>query len=172
MLRSHVKGVLSFVLPQARNSHLNLFSVSAEFSYSLFLRHYVIRSQLRPPQPGETVAELGPGSSIGFGMSALIAGAARYHAYDLAAHFDTATNLKIFDALVALFKARAPIPHEGEFSRIFPFLDDYSFPANLGDEWLSAALAPERLAAFRKDIEAGGGNSIKVNLGMVADAVE
>jgi hypothetical protein len=172
MLRSYVKGALSFVVPQARNSHLNLFSVSAEFSYSLFLRHYVIRSQFRPPKFGETVAELGPGSSLGFGMGALIAGASRYRAYDLAAHFDTATNLKIFDALVALFQARAPIPHEGEFSRIFPFLCDYAFPASLTDARLSAALAPERLAAIRKDIEAGGGNSIKINVGMVEGAIE
>jgi hypothetical protein len=104
-------------------------------------------------------------------MAALIAGAARYHAYDLAAHFDTATNLKIFDALVALFQARAPIPHEGEFSRIFPFLDDYSFPANLTDG-LVAALAPTRLAAIRNDIEAGGRDFIRVNLGMVDGAME
>jgi len=172
MLRSYVKGALSFVVPQARDSHSNLFPVSAEFSYSLFLRHYVLRSQFRPPRFGEAVAELGPGSSLGFGMAALIAGASRYRAYDLTAHFDTATNLAVFDALVALFEARAAIPHEGEFSRIFPFLDDYSFPASLTDEWLSAALAAKRLAAIRKDIEAGGGNSIKVNLGMVAEAIE
>jgi hypothetical protein len=172
MLRSYVKGALSFVLPQARDSHSNLFPVSAEYSYSLFLRHCVLRSQFRPPRFGESVAELGPGSSLGFGMAALIAGASRYRAYDLTAHFDAATNLAIFDALVALFQARAPIPHEGEFSRIFPFLDDYSFPASLGDEWLSAALAPKRLAAIRNDIEAGGGNSIKINLGMVAEAIE
>src|SRR5260221_5211869 len=172
MLRSYVKGALSFVVPQARDSHSNLFPVSAEFSYSLFLRHYVLRSQFRPPRFGEAVAELGPGSSLGFGMAALIAGASRYRAYDLTAHFDTATNLAVFDALVALFAARAPIPHEGEFSRIFPFLDDYSFPASLTDEWLRAALAAKRLPASRQDIEAGGGKSIKVNLGMVAEGVQ
>src|SRR5260221_8496054 len=172
MLGSYVKGPLSFVVPQARDSHSNLFPVSAEFSYSLFLRHCVLRSQFRPPRFGESVAELGPGSSLGFGMAALIAGASRYRAYDLTAHFDAATNLAIFDALVALFAARAPIPHEGEFSRIFPFLDDYSFPASLTDEWLRAALAAKRLPASRQDIEAGGGNSIKVKLRMVAEAIE
>jgi hypothetical protein len=41
--------------------------VSPEYSYSLFLRHYVIRSQFFPPRFGESVAELGPGSSLGFG---------------------------------------------------------------------------------------------------------
>jgi hypothetical protein len=105
-------------------------------------------------------------------MAALIAGASRYRAYDLAAHFAPAANLKTFDALVALFQARTPIPHEGELSLIFPFLDDYAFPASLTDEWLRAALAPQRLASIREDIEAGGGDLIKINIGMVREAID
>jgi SAM-dependent methyltransferase len=170
MLKPYIKGALSFVLPQARDSHSNLFSVSAKFSYSLFLRHYVLRSRFRVPEPGETVAELGPGSSLGFGIAAVIAGASCYRAYDVAARFNTGRNLKIFDELVELFRKRAPIPHEGEFSRIFPFLDDYAFPARLTESHGAAALDPSRLAIIREDIAAGGKTFIRVDVGMTQTA--
>jgi hypothetical protein len=56
-------------------------------------------------------------------------------------------------------------------SPVFPFLDDYSFPANLTDG-LVVALAPARLAVIRNDIEAGGRDFIRVNVGMMEGAME
>lgn len=172
MLRSYVKGAVSYVLPQARNSHSNLFPVSAEFSYSQFLRHFVIRTEFAQPRFGENVAELGPGSSLGFGLAALISGAAHYQTYDIAAHFDVTTNLRVFDKLLELFRRRLPIPHEGEFVRLFPFVDDHSFPAILSDDWMEQALAPDRLARIRREIEAGGGDTIRINIGTAGGPID
>jgi hypothetical protein len=87
-------------------------------------------------------------------------------------HFDIGTNLRIFDRLVSLFRKRTPVPHEDEFVRVFPFLDDHSFPAVLSDSWMADALAPERLARIRRDIEAGGGEIIWINVGETGGPID
>jgi hypothetical protein len=171
MLRSYVKGAASYVLPQARNSHRDVFPVSAEHFYSQFLRHFIIRSKFHVPCYGESVVELGPGSALGFGLAALIAGASSYQTFDVAVHFDVSTNLRIFDELVPLFQKRTPVPHEGEFVRVFPFLDGHSFPAVLSD-WMADALSPERLARIRRDIETEAGEIIRINVGEAGGTID
>ena len=57
---------------------------SARYCYSVWLRHLVMAYDSgllqRPPA---TVAELGPGDSIGIGLAALLSGARKYHALDV-----------------------------------------------------------------------------------------
>jgi hypothetical protein len=67
--------------------------------------------------------------------------------------------------LVELFGTRAPIPHEGEFVRIFPYVDDPAFPTLLSTSWMERALASERLAQIRRDLMAGGGATIASHIG-------
>jgi hypothetical protein len=165
MLLSYVKGAASFAIPAARNSHSNLFPVSAEFSYSQFLRHFILRSRVRAPRIGETIAELGPGSSLGFGFAALISGASQYRAIDVANHFDPLTNLRVFDQMVELFRRSAMIPHDGEYVRLFPYLDDHAFPSSiLSRGWMTKALAHDRIAAIRRDLAEGGRKYVKFDI--------
>lgn len=78
------------------------------------------------------VVELGPGDSLGIGLSALLASAKKYIAVDVVKYANVESNLKILDKLVTLFSACSRIPDSKEFPKVKPFLDNYDFP-----KWLS-----------------------------------
>lgn len=125
-------------------------TVSAQYCYSVYLRHLVIADQHGLTTDPRTVVELGPGDSIGIGLMALLTGAKQYYAVDAVRHASSATNLLIFDELVNLLSAQAPIPSGGEFAEILPGLGEYSFPLKiLNEERLSQVLAPDRLNHLR-----------------------
>jgi len=130
-------------------------SDSARYCYSVWLRHLVMpRAHGLPTQPA-VVAELGPGDSLGVGLAALLSGAAKYYAFDVIRYARNDRDLAIFDELVALFRARAPIPGPAEFPLITPLLDDYAFPYDiLNEDRLTLALAAERVAAIRAELAA------------------
>lgn len=97
-----------------------------------------------------TVAELGPGDSIGVGLAALLSGATRCIALDTVAHANAAANLRVFDGLVELFRREAPIPDRRQFPEIVPDLPDHTFPHEiLSRERMRKALADDRLAWLR-----------------------
>lgn len=99
------------------------------------------------------IAELGPGDSLGTGLAALLCGCEKYLALDLFAYGNVALNVKIFDELVELFSKRAAVPDAREYPGLIPNLDNYRFPAHIITEGLLAsAMAPERLAAIRKEL--------------------
>jgi SAM-dependent methyltransferase len=121
-------------------------TVSAQYCYSVYLRHLVIADQHGLATDPRTVVELGPGDSIGIGLMALLTGAEQYYAVDAVSHASNKTNLVIFDELVKLLMVKAPVPSGGEFEEILPELGDYSFPAKiLGEARLARTLTPERL---------------------------
>jgi SAM-dependent methyltransferase len=128
-------------------------TTSARYCYSVWLRHLVLDRSLCGPFTVGSVAELGPGDSLGVGMAALLSGAQRYLALDALPHARTDRNLRVFDELVELFRARAPIPDDNEFPDVNPKLADYSFPDEiLTDEVLASALAPPRLEQLRRNV--------------------
>jgi len=130
-------------------------SDSARYCYSVWLRHLVMaRAHGLPTQPA-VVAELGPGDSLGVGLAALLSGAAKYYAFDVVRYARNDRDLAIFDELVALFRARAPIPGPAEFPLVTPLLDDYAFSHDiLTENRLALALAAERVAAIRAELAA------------------
>lgn len=124
---------------------------SAAYCYSVWLRHLALAGESGLTTAPARVAELGPGNSLGMGLAALLTGSEVYHALDVVDHEDLSLNLAVFEALVALFKARAPIPGPEEFPRVKPFLASYEFPAQiLTEERMARALAPERLERIRR----------------------
>jgi hypothetical protein len=86
--------------------------------------------------PG-SVAELGPGDSLGIGLAALLSGAGRYSAFDVYEFSTLERNLEVLEGLVALFRAGRDIPHGSPLPDIKPYLNDYRFPRDI--------LTPERL---------------------------
>ncbi|HET6435311.1 MAG TPA: hypothetical protein VFG18_06350 [Xanthomonadaceae bacterium] len=151
-LRQLAYGLLSYVpgIPEAIYRGTG-GSSSAEYCYCIWLRHLVLAGQGGMPALPKVVAELGPGDSIGVGLAALLSGAERYLAVDAMAHADPASNLQVFDGLVALFRARAPIPDQIRFPEHIIELDSYVFPsALLPEAQLRAALAPDRVAWLRE----------------------
>ena len=128
-------------------------SNSARYCYSVWLRHLVLAHKNGLNSKPLTVAELGPGDSLGIGISALLTGSEQYFAFDAVPHTSNEINLKIFDELVVLFKNREPIPDQREFPNVKPLLDDYRFPHEiLTDERLETALDSIRLDKIRSSI--------------------
>jgi len=126
-------------------------TVSAQYCYSVYLRHLVIAAQHGLAMDPRTLVELGPGDSIGIGLMALLTGAEQYYALDAVRHASIETNLLIFDELVNLLTMQAPIPSGGEFTEILPELSDYRFPREiLSAARLAQVLAPERLKRLRQ----------------------
>jgi hypothetical protein len=126
----------------------------ARYCYAVWLRHLSLAAANGLDTDPKSVAELGPGDSIGIGIAAVLTGAERYHAFDVVAHANTPRNLEIFDGLVELFRARADIPDASEFARMGPTLPDYRFPDKLlSRERMAAALEPRRLARIRESIQ-------------------
>jgi len=125
-------------------------TVSAQYCYSVYLRHLVMADQHGFTMVPRTVVELGPGDSIGIGLMALLTGTEQYYALDSVRHASSKTNLQVFDELVKLLMMQTPIPSGGEFTEVLPELGDYRFPKQiLGEPRLTQALAPERLKRLR-----------------------
>src|SRR6516164_1896744 len=125
---------------------------SARYCYSIWLRHLVMAVNNGLNSDVKTVAELGPGDSLGVGIAALLSGCERYFAFDVVRYAHAERNLKVFDELVTLFRARADIPANNEFPEIKPVLGTHGFPKILTEKRLNDALSEHRLDQIRKSI--------------------
>lgn len=135
-------------------AHNEAAARSGRYCYSVWFRHLVTTSATIPELKWDSVAELGPGGSIGVGLSALLSGANSYYGLDVLPHVNVETNLKVFDEIVELFNQQAPIPGEEEFPQCSPLLASYDFPHNIITEnILSKSLRPERIDAIRQAIK-------------------
>ena len=152
-------GLASF-LPGAYYLHARLLGRSkgqrvnpARYCYSVWLRHLVHAAENGLNTRPDTVAELGPGGSLGVGIAALITGASRYHGLEILNRTNIAGNLAVFSDLVEMFARREDIPADNEFPKIRPFLESYDFPHHiLDDSRMQYALAEDRLVAIRNSI--------------------
>lgn len=132
---------------------------SARYFYSVWMRHLVMAHHIGITKLPDVVAELGPGSAIGLGLSALLSGTKQHFALDVAEYASVEENLAIFDQLVQLFHARADIPDDDEFPRVKPKLESYQFPQHiLTDTLLADALDTQRLNKIRASISNPGMN--------------
>jgi SAM-dependent methyltransferase len=128
-------------------------TLSARYCYGVWMRHLTLGFRSGLSRYPEVVAEVGPGSSIGIGLAALLCGSRAYYALDVIGYADQLKNLEVLDGLVELFQARAPIPDADEFPDVGPVLDSYRFPSDvLSDERLRRTLEPERVEDLRRDV--------------------
>jgi len=157
-LRPLLTGILS-LLPGARFAHYlrakkTINYADARYCYCVWLRHLAAarESGLLSSFP-LTIAELGPGSSLGTGLAGLLSGAQRYYGLDVVKYCSNNRNLEIFDELVALFRSRASIPDEKELPHVKPLLDSYAFPGHiLTQESLERTLDSELIPLLRKEL--------------------
>jgi hypothetical protein len=128
-------------------------TISGRYCYAVWLRHLNHMIAAGSPFP-RSIAELGPGDSLGIGLAALLSGCQEYYALDVVKYWDVERNLNIFDQLVELFESRAPVPTRNEFPKMKPDLEDYGFPRDtLTDARLGESLAAERRAKIRAELE-------------------
>ncbi|MEE9218039.1 MAG: class I SAM-dependent methyltransferase [Acidobacteriota bacterium] len=131
---------------------------SARYCYSVWLRHLTKLGQNGWSGAVESVAELGPGDSIGVGLAALLCGARRYVALDIFPYSERARWLRILDELVPLFENRAPIPDETELPAVWPRLESYAYP----EAYLpSVDVEPSRIARLREEISGPHSTTIR-----------
>lgn len=157
-LRQLACGLLSYTpIPYRRLEGGTRGSDRAEYCYSVWLRHLsCAMGGGMGPMPA-TVAEIGPGDSIGVGLAALIGGAQQYVAFDAVAHADIQRNLVIFDELVERYRRRAAIPADFTYSGIRPALPDYAFPHRIyTEDLLAEALTKDRLTQLRAAVAQPG----------------
>jgi hypothetical protein len=120
-------------------------SVSARYCYSVYLRHLSLLQSCGLPTRHDSIAELGPGDTIGISLMGLLLGASRAEALDVVRYANSSRNARILADLVELLRRRAAIPDDREFPRVYPMLPGYDFPRFLGDDRMSAATDGARL---------------------------
>ncbi len=123
---------------------------SADYCYSVWLKHLTLLWQSGLRTMPSSVAELGPGDSLGVGLAALLSGASGFYALDVVAYSNAKKNLQVLDELVERFRNRAPQPIGG-WPDFDPYLDSKRFPSHiLTDDVLAKTLAPNRISAIRE----------------------
>lgn len=161
-LSSIVRGALTFV-PGIRRVAPRIGmgtggTDSASYCYGVWLKHLaLLQANGMDEMPG-TIAELGPGDSLGIGLAALLSGVDRYYALDVVRHARDGRDLQIFDELVELFRARAPRPTRG-WPDFDAHLDERLFPGGiLTEAALARALDPGRVETLRAMVRGGPGD--------------
>jgi hypothetical protein len=160
-----VKGALTFIpgmttfLPEGGGQ-----TNSARYCYGVWLKHLVMLHESGLRTIPTTLAELGPGMSLGTGLAAMLCGVDHYYALDVVQHSSIEINLRIFDELVEMFQKRAPRPVKG-WPDYDAYLDASLFPSHiLTDELLKRTLAPQRLARIRNAIVQGRSSGPEVTI--------
>jgi len=136
----------------------------ASYFYGVWLKHLSILSNSGTMTPPCTVAELGPGDTLGVGIAALLSGAHTYVALDVIKYTSVEKNMQLLDDMVALFRNRAPRPDKGwpDFDR---FLDESLFPGKmLTNEAMEKNLAPDRIEQIRCAIRGENTNSNPIQI--------
>ena len=83
-------------------------SDSASYCYEIWLRHLHFAAAAGLDPAPATVAEAGPGDTLGTGIAALLAGASTYVAVDLVRYAATERDVAMVDQIRGLFAADAP----------------------------------------------------------------
>jgi SAM-dependent methyltransferase len=150
-MRRIAKGILTFIpcvrrlLPRGSTGGTN----SAAYCYEVWMKHLTMLWEHGMHSLPASLAELGPGDSLGIGLAAMLSGVDRYYALDVVRFSDTDSNLAVFEELVSLFKARAPGSNKG-WPEYDAYLDENLFPSHiLTNDVLDASLSVERIGLIR-----------------------
>jgi SAM-dependent methyltransferase len=126
---------------------------SALYCYGVWLKHLCLLWQHGMREMPHTIVEIGPGTSLGTGLAALLCGAERYIGIDNVRHASAATCRAVLRELITLLQARAPRPAKG-WPDYDAQLDERGFPGGiLTEARLAAALAPRRLEWIARAVD-------------------
>ncbi|MBL6944861.1 MAG: hypothetical protein ISR56_10910 [Bacteroidales bacterium] len=114
----------------------------AEYSIRVWLKHL---NKIKYSGIPEVVAELGPGSTLGAGIAALLSGAKHYYAFDVQNYISNEKLLVEFDEIVEIFK-KGTLPELNCLNEIYNV------------ENISEFLSETRIIEIRNDISNYGAN--------------
>ena len=159
--RSVAKGVGSFVLPSLRSTHQPNGTVTAEHCYGLCMRHYSHLARWLPPGGAPKVLlELGPGSSLGTGLAAILLGVEQYIALDVQDHRNTEHDIEVLRELVGLFAARTVVRDGTDGEIVFP-LPLTKIPGDDLDPVLARTLEPAFIEQLVDDLRKDRGERLR-----------
>jgi len=119
---------------------------SSDYSFRVWIRHIEKLRAFGYSQMPNTVAELGPGSSLGAGIAALLSGVNEYNALDIQNYVNKGRLLNDFESMLTIFKKR--------------HCEGIKFPHHiLTEDILSKSLEESRINSIRNSIIADGSNS-------------
>ena len=143
--KSYIPGGVSF--------HANSVDDLARYCYTIWLRHLSILYKNGFTKIPNTIAELGPGDSIGTGLAGLVCGSKKFYALDVVKHTNIENNISVFDELVTLFAKRSAMPDDNEFPRVLPRLASYNFPSDIfTNNNLEKLLDKSRIQCLRNEL--------------------
>ncbi len=117
-------------------------TITAEYCYSVWLRHLELLHRHGLSTEPAVVAEIGPGNSLGVGLCALLTGSRAYYAIDIETYANTARNLQIFSEIIKILQEKTPDP-----------LSETAFPFHiLTDQRLARTLEPMRVNLIKQCI--------------------
>lgn len=155
-IKAVVKGLLTFIpgveriIPKKRSAGGG--TSVASYCYNVWIKHITMLWENGLRSMPTTLAEVGPGDSLGIGLASVLSGVNNYYALDAVKHSNTDLNLKIFEELTELFKNRAPRSSRG-WPNYDGYLDKNLFPSHiLTDEVLRKSLSDERISFIRNAI--------------------
>jgi SAM-dependent methyltransferase len=127
---------------------------TAPYCYAVWMRHLIQLYDFGPCPFPRTVVEIGPGSSLGVGLAALLSGVEQYYALDAVPHADLSRNGVILDDLLQMFLNQTPVPDPKSFPDLGPPLPSHAFPAHiLSHVNAEESLAEGRLQQIRRDLQ-------------------
>ena len=131
-----IRGLASYVFPKKifkRPGSGGTFS--SEYCYSVWLRHLVqlkAAGLITSVDDIKSLAEIGPGDSLGIGLAAMFTGVDTYYAFDMIKHANIEMNIAINNQLLKLYQDQKEIPNgTHQFRNTNPVLSKYEFPVSL-----------------------------------------
>jgi hypothetical protein len=149
------KGLVSFIYPYKLLSRKGTGgnTDSARYCYEIWFRHLYKIHASGNSLDFETIAELGPGSSLGIGICALLSGTKTYYAMDLVNHLAAEKNILLLEELLVLFRNKTTLDNN-QYRWLNPNDIDENFPLQiLDDKFIIENLNPERVKKIKFAIQ-------------------
>lgn len=140
-------GLLSYIPGAYARFNAGPNMASPEISYGIGFKHLCLQADQGAVFPA-SIAEIGPGASLGAGVLALLLGAERYVALDVVPFARVGMEAAGWsEAMAALLAGHTPLPNAKGFPELSAYLDADGFPAMVDAAMLDVALDPERIRA-------------------------
>lgn len=118
---------------------------SAEYYYSIYLTHISLYLNATARPIPNCVGEVGPGTSLGAGITALLTGSNELYCFDIVKHTDLSKNIDLVYTIADFLKNKK-IPFNKDHFPSYSFtLNNDSFPYFLSDSLIKKMCNPDRL---------------------------
>lgn len=168
--RALAKGLLTFVpgvrnlLPHGRTGGTD----SAEYSFRVWLAHLGAMNRVGLRGLPNSLAEIGPGDSLGVGLAAMLSGVDHFRALDVVRYSSVQRNVKILDDLLLLFRQFASSGLNGKIPEFAGSSPSSRFPWSIISEAsLASSLAQDRVRTIRDMLTGSARSSDRISIDYV-----